>query len=73
LIDYGQQGEIMGIEMIDASTLTKANPLNEIVIKIQDRPRLESHSPGLFRKSFAFALKCTNASQCAGRAKAQHQ
>jgi uncharacterized protein YuzE len=37
LIDYGQQGEIMGIEIIDASTLTKANPLNEIVIKIQDR------------------------------------
>jgi uncharacterized protein YuzE len=37
LIDYMQQGEIMGIEIIDASTLTKANPLNEIVIKIQDR------------------------------------
>jgi uncharacterized protein YuzE len=37
LIDYGQHGEIMGIEIIDASTLTKANPLDEIVIKIQDR------------------------------------
>jgi uncharacterized protein YuzE len=37
LIDYGSQGEIMGIEIIDASTLTKANPLHEIVIKIQDK------------------------------------
>jgi uncharacterized protein YuzE len=37
LIDYGPQGEIMGIEIIDASTLTKANPLHEIVIKIQDK------------------------------------
>ena len=37
LIDYGPQGEIMGIEIIDASKLTKANPLNEIVIKYQDR------------------------------------
>ena len=32
LIDYGPQGEIMGIEIIDASTLTKANSLHEIVI-----------------------------------------
>jgi uncharacterized protein YuzE len=30
LIDYGPQGEIMGIEIIDASTLTKADPLHEI-------------------------------------------
>jgi uncharacterized protein YuzE len=37
LIDYGPQGEIMGIEIIDASKLTKANPLHEIVIKIQDK------------------------------------
>jgi uncharacterized protein YuzE len=37
LIDYGPQGEIMGIEIIDASTLTKANPLHEIVITIQDK------------------------------------
>lgn len=37
LIDYGLQGEIMGIEIIDASKLIKANPLNEIVIKIQDK------------------------------------
>jgi uncharacterized protein YuzE len=37
LIDYGPQGEIMGIEIIDASKLIKANPLNEIVIKIQDK------------------------------------
>jgi uncharacterized protein YuzE len=28
---------IMGIEIIDASKLIKANPLNEIVIKIQDK------------------------------------
>jgi len=37
MIDYGPQGEIMGIEIIDASTLTKANHLHEIVIKIQDK------------------------------------
>ena len=37
LIDYGSQGEILGIEIIDASKLTKANPLHEIVIKIQDK------------------------------------
>ncbi len=37
LIDYGLQGEIMGIEILDASKLIKANPLNEIVIKIQDK------------------------------------
>jgi len=37
LIDYGPQGEKMGIEIIDASKLTKANPLHEIVIKIQDK------------------------------------
>jgi uncharacterized protein YuzE len=30
LIDYGPQGEIMGIEIIDASTLAKATPLHEI-------------------------------------------
>jgi len=36
LIDYGEQGEIMGIEIIDASTLMKANPLQEIVIKFQE-------------------------------------
>ena len=37
LINYGSQGEILGIEIIDASKLTKANPLHEIVIKIQDK------------------------------------
>ena len=37
LIYYGSQGEIMGIEIIDASKLIRANPLNEIVIKIQDK------------------------------------
>jgi uncharacterized protein YuzE len=41
LIDYGLHGEIMGIEIIDASTLTKANPLDEIVIKIRIGPRFE--------------------------------
>ena len=37
MIDYGPQGEIMGIEIIDGSTMTKATPLHEIVIKIQDK------------------------------------
>jgi uncharacterized protein YuzE len=36
LIDYGEQGEIMGIEIIGASTLMKANPLHEIIIKVQE-------------------------------------
>ena len=36
LIDYRDQGEIIGIEIINASGQTKINPLHEIVIKIQD-------------------------------------
>ena len=32
LIDYGEQAEIVGIEIIDASTLMKANPLQEIIV-----------------------------------------
>ena len=36
LIDYGDQGEMIGIEIINASGQTKINPLHEIVIKIQD-------------------------------------
>ncbi|NMB86230.1 MAG: DUF2283 domain-containing protein [Methanothrix sp.] len=36
LIDYGERGEIMGIEIINASTLMKANPLHELIIKIQE-------------------------------------
>lgn len=35
LIDYGDKGQMVGIEIIDASSLIKANPLQEIVIKIQ--------------------------------------
>jgi uncharacterized protein YuzE len=36
LIDYGDHGEMIGIEIINASGQTKINPLHEIVIKIQD-------------------------------------
>ena len=39
LINYGEQGEIMGIEIIDASTLMKANPLQEIVIQVQEEAK----------------------------------
>ncbi|HSD56820.1 MAG TPA: DUF2283 domain-containing protein [Methanotrichaceae archaeon] len=35
LIDYGDKGQMVGIEIINASSLIKANPLHEIVIKIQ--------------------------------------
>lgn len=35
LIDYGDHGQMIGIEIIDASRLMKAHPLQEIVIKIQ--------------------------------------
>ncbi len=37
LIDYGDQGQMIGIEIINASSLINANPLQEIVIKIQER------------------------------------
>ncbi len=36
LIDYGKNGEMVGIEIINASGLIKANPLQEIVIKLQE-------------------------------------
>jgi uncharacterized protein YuzE len=36
LIDYGDKRQIVGIEIINASSLIKANPLQEIVIKIQE-------------------------------------
>ncbi len=36
LIDYGENGEIVGIEMINASALIRAKPLKEVVIKIQE-------------------------------------
>jgi uncharacterized protein YuzE len=36
LIDYGEKGKMIGIEIIEASSLIKANPLQEIVIKIQE-------------------------------------
>ena len=36
LIDYGEQGEMIGIEIINACGHTRTNPLHEIVIKIQD-------------------------------------
>jgi uncharacterized protein YuzE len=35
LIDYGDKGQMVGIEIIDASSLINANPLQEIIIKIQ--------------------------------------
>ncbi len=36
LIDYGDKGQMVGIEIIDASSLIRANSLQEIVIKIQE-------------------------------------
>ncbi len=36
LIDYGDIGQMVGIEIINASSLTKVHPLQEIVIKIQE-------------------------------------
>ncbi len=36
LIDYGKNGEMVGIEIIKASGLIKANPQQEIVIKLQE-------------------------------------
>ena len=37
LIDYGEDKEIMGIEILSASRMTGANPLDEIIIKIQEK------------------------------------
>jgi len=39
LIDYGENGEIVGIEMINASALIKTKPLQEIVIRIQEEAK----------------------------------
>lgn len=39
LIDYGKNGEMVGIEIINASGLMKANPLQEIVIKLQEEAK----------------------------------
>jgi uncharacterized protein YuzE len=36
LIDYGREGQMVGIEIIGASNLMKANLLEEIVIKLQE-------------------------------------
>ena len=36
LIDYGENRKMVGIEIIGASGLIKANPLQEIVIKLQE-------------------------------------
>jgi len=36
LIDYGKNGEMIGVEMISASSLIRSKPLKEIVIKIQE-------------------------------------
>lgn len=36
LIDYGENRKMVGIEIIKASGLIKANPLQEIVIKLQE-------------------------------------
>ena len=37
LIDYGDNGEIIGIEILNASKIMTANPLQEIVAKIQEK------------------------------------
>lgn len=37
LIDYGDNGEIRGIEILNASTIMTANPLQAIVTKIQEK------------------------------------
>jgi hypothetical protein len=39
LIDYGDTGQMIGIEIINVSSLIKANPLKEIVIKIQEEAK----------------------------------
>ena len=37
LVDYGDNGEIRGIEILNASTIMTANPLKAIVTKIQEK------------------------------------
>ena len=36
LIDHGEKGEMVGIEIINASKLIRSKPLQEIVIKIEE-------------------------------------
>ena len=36
LIDYGENGEIVGIEIINASLRTHSYPLDEITVKIEE-------------------------------------
>lgn len=36
LIDHGEEGEMVGIEIINASKLIRSKPLQEIVIKIEE-------------------------------------
>ncbi|WP_297510654.1 DUF2283 domain-containing protein [Thermococcus sp.] len=36
IIDYGENGEIVGIEIINASMRTHSYPLNEITVKIEE-------------------------------------
>jgi len=40
LIDYGKNGEIVGIEIINASIRLHAKPLSEITIKIEESASL---------------------------------
>jgi len=40
LIDYGENGEIVGIEIINASIRLHTKPLNEITIKIEESATL---------------------------------
>jgi len=37
IIDYGEHGEIVGIEIINASVRIKPKPLSEITIKIDEQ------------------------------------
>jgi uncharacterized protein YuzE len=39
LIDYGENRKMIGIEILKASGLIKANPLQEIVIKLQEEAK----------------------------------
>ena len=37
LIDYGDHGQIVGIEILNVSKIMTANPLQEIVARIQEK------------------------------------
>jgi len=39
LIDYGDRGQMIGIEIINVSSRIEANPLQEIVIKLQEEAK----------------------------------